>query len=236
MVSATFHAPHNPVFLEPRRVVTLRAARRRSRLVRWARRGTLAAMGAIVAAVGGFCAINTLGEDITTARGIEAGAVRMINPRFTGRDAKGSPYVIVADAAIRRPAEPALLLLENPRLSMVDRDQPRFEVTAENGEYDRDKATLDLTGDVRLASGDGYQFKTSQARLFVANGVAEGREPVTGRGPMGVIVADAFELYREERRIVFEGAPVIGRVDQEPRLIAPLRSGDLSGDDAVDAG
>lgn len=240
MVAASaVHFSDTATYLEPRRLVTLRAARRRSQAVRWARRAALAAMGALVATIAGLCAINIVNQAIPTTQAIDAAAVRMINPRFTGRDAHSRPYVIIADAAVRRPAEPARLELENPRMTVMEGGAPNFEVTADRGEYNRDNATLDLQGDVRLVSGEDYEFETSQARLFIQSGIAEGREPLVGRGAFGVINADAFELYRDERRVVFEGSPVIGRLDQEPKLMAPLRSNaNVDGADqpAVDAG
>ncbi len=211
-------------FLEPRRGVTLRAARRRTALVRGARSAVLAAMGCIVVIIAALVVRNALGQAPIAPPPVDESASRMVNPKFNGRDANGNPFEIVADAAVRRPADPTRFELEEPRLSVIEDGVVRFQIFASHGVYNRENLILDLRGDVQLLSGDEYEFETTQARLFIESGVAEGREPIIGRGPWGVINADAFELYRDERRVVFEGSPVIGRLDQEPKLVAPLRS------------
>lgn len=190
---------------EPRRVLSLHQAKRRSRLTLRMRRAFAFVMGTIVFTVVALGVMNSLRVDRAFAiSGPAAGeSVRMINPRFTGRDAHGAPYVIVADAAIRRQSDPARMVLEKPELSVTTDGGVSLLVTAHQGVYDRSREILDLSGLVRLSSNGGYVFETEEARIYVNAGIAEGQTPVTGVGPMGSIVAGAFTIFQDQRKLVF---------------------------------
>ncbi len=216
-------------YLEPRRAVTLAAARRRSVFVK-ALRITLG-----VAILGISSSIATIvirhaaiAGNSPAEGGAETRTVRMINPRFTGRDTDGVPYVITADAAMREAGGDERIELSVPALVFEDPDGPTLFVNATVGDFIEETSALDLEGDVRFASANGYEFFTSSARVYLREGRIVGEEPVSGNGPLGEIESQSFEIIDGGARILFYDN-VVGRIDQEPRLAPPLRE---EGDDA----
>jgi lipopolysaccharide export system protein LptC len=145
----------------------------------------------------------------------------MINPRFTGRDQRGDPYQIIAAAAMRDPSSPALTELETPRLDLLAGAALGSVVVSEFGVFDRYGRTLDLSGKVRLDTGNGYTFITEAARVFVDENRVAGSVSVEGSGPIGTIRGDGFEILDGGARIRFSGG-VVARINQEPKLAPPL--------------
>ena len=123
---------------EPRRALTLGAARRRSAVVRGLRYALIAASAGLVLLLG--VQIFTGGggrEDGPTAP--VSSDVRMTNPRFTGRDDNSTPFTVTADVAIRRIVESAELTeLERPRLDydLFAAGAEASQVLAETGIFD----------------------------------------------------------------------------------------------------
>lgn len=214
--------------IEPRRATTLRAARRRTGVVKLIRLLLLAAIAtiAIVVAVTAFTRSQAAEEAAASASG--DGPAPMINPRVTGRDERGNPYVVSALSAARADEEAQVVDLDKPKLTFQDKLNPTTHVSADRGRYDREARTLALLGAVKLQFENGYAFETDQALIHLRDGRATGETGIVGRGPMGVIRAKSFEIFANERRVIFS-VDVEGRVDQEPKLAPPLRLGEEPG-------
>ncbi|PIW30158.1 MAG: hypothetical protein COW29_04660 [Rhodobacterales bacterium CG15_BIG_FIL_POST_REV_8_21_14_020_59_13] len=200
------HKPVHTVW-EPRRATTLAEARQRTAFIRLLRVCLVTLTGLIVAAVilqilmrslGGEDAIPiTVGED-----------ARMINPRFTGRDENGTPYMVTADAAIRRRGEETRITeLESPQLDydLITADGDAEGVLARSGLFDADARTLDLNADVRFRTRSGYEFSADHARIYLSEERVVGLSPVEGAGPMGTMRADRYEILDGGDRVVFTG-------------------------------
>ena len=207
-----------------RRSQTLNAARRRSAFVAFMRLGLLVAIGAIILGVAGAIARQAVVRPALTDTLAATSVERMINPRFTGRDRRGDPYQITAQAAMRDPDSPMLTELETPRLDLLAGQALGSVVVSEIGVFDRDGRTLDLSGTVRLDTGNGYTFKTEAARVFVDENRVAGSVSVEGSGPIGTIRGDGFEILDGGARIRFNGG-VVARINQEPKLAPPLTDG-----------
>ena len=67
-------------------------------------------------------------------------------------------------------------------------------LTANEGVYQRDAEQLDLSGDVTVRSDAGHEFRTSKAHVDLPAGTAKGDEPVSGKGPHGLLDAGNFAL------------------------------------------
>jgi len=163
-------------------------------------------------------------------------AERIVNPRFTGRDESGAPYVVTADAALRRyDALSPSTDLERPRLDydLIARgEESGSRVLAESGTYDAESRTLFLDRDVRFSTQSGWDFETASALLDLSTGGIIGQEPVSGGSPWGQIRARAFEVRERGDHIIFRGevrtrinverAPGNGQTDREqPAADAP---------------
>lgn len=199
-MDASLH--HDPATLwAPRRQLTLAQARRRSERVRYLRYALVGAAAVSVGLFLGYVIRSALSQDARPPAVRDDEAVTMINPRFTGRDADGQVFTITADAAQRRRAEDGVVDLVNP----VMRDANGAELKAPTGFYDREKGVLELYEDVNIRDSAGYTFSTKGARLILGEDRVEGLSPLQGKGPLGDIQADSYEILDGGNRIVFQG-------------------------------
>ncbi len=207
-------------FWEPRRALSLNQARIRSARVSRMRLGFVISAAVSAAVMIGFIfghAVGAIGAgDAAMSR---AEAVRMINPRFTGRDAAGDLYVITANAAIRR-REANLADLEMPRIA----NALGGVVTAEIGTFDREGRTLELTGNVKLTDPRPFEITSDRAFVYLGENRVVGESEVTGNGPTGQFRADRYELIDGGATMTLEGN-VWTRLAQSNETAVPARSG-----------
>lgn len=186
----------------PQRQMTLAQARRRSSTVGLLRMIFVAGAAISAGVIIGPIAATTLsgaGQQIDQLEGDDV--VTMVNARFTGRNIAGEAYVITAEAAQRRRADPSVINLTNPRLV----DDKGTEVSAPVGVYYQNAEYLDLFQDVKVRDAEGYEFTTTAARIFVQEGRVQGLEPLNGNGPLGDVRADSYEIEDEGDRVIFRG-------------------------------
>ncbi|MEL7111100.1 MAG: hypothetical protein AAGJ68_11670 [Pseudomonadota bacterium] len=186
----------------PQRQMTLAQARRRSSTVNLLRMIFVAGAAISAGVIIGPIAATTLsgaGQQIDQVDGDEI--ITMVNARFTGRNNSGDAYVITAEAAQRRRADPSVVNLTSPRLV----DDKGTEVSAPVGVYYQNAAHLDLFQAVKVRDAEGYEFTTTAARIFVQEGRVQGLEPLNGNGPLGDVRADSYEIEDEGDRIIFRG-------------------------------
>lgn len=199
-MEASLH--HDPATLwAPKRQLTLEQARRRSERVRYLRYAFVGAAAISIGLFLGFVFRSALSQDARPPTVRDDDAVTMINPRFTGRDSDGQVFTITADAAQRRRAENGVVDLVNP----IMRDGRGAELKAPSGYYDRDKGVLELYEAVNITDSAGYSFISRGARLILGEDRVEGLSPLEGKGPLGDIRADSYEILEGGNRIVFEG-------------------------------
>jgi len=186
----------------PQRQMTLAQARRRSSTVGLLRMVFVAGAAISAGVIIGPMAATTLsspGQQIDQLEGDQV--VTMVNARFTGRNFSGDAYVITAEAAQRRRADPSVINLTNPRMV----DDKGTEVSAPVGVYYQNADYLDLFQAVRIRDREGYEFTTTAARVFVQEGRVQGLEPLSGNGPLGDVRADSYEIEDEGDRVIFRG-------------------------------
>ncbi|MGJ3231744.1 MAG: LPS export ABC transporter periplasmic protein LptC [Oceanicaulis sp.] len=190
-----------------RRAKSLAGARRRSRLVKVLRVALLVA----IAALGANAAIQILlsGPGEIEQPLVElTGGERIVNPRFTGRDESGQPFVVTALSAARR-AEGlgAIADLESPSLdyALVEAGAEQAStVLAATGVFDETEQSLLLRENVELRTRSGYVFTTEEALIRLNEGVISGEQGVYGEAPWGAVRAGRFEVHDDGRRIRLE--------------------------------
>lgn len=192
---------------EPRRALTLSAARRRTALVRTLRFVFIAAIIAILALLFVQLFLGASGT-ATAPDEVVSTDVRMVNPRITGRDENLTPYALTADVAVRRRDNAnGLTELERPRLDydFLNTGVGASEVLAQTGTFDPETRILDLYSDVNLNTDNGYSFASQHARIYLREERVVGEMPVTGTGPVGMITAERYEIHDGGNRVIFEG-------------------------------
>jgi lipopolysaccharide export system protein LptC len=135
----------------------------------------------------------------------EARQLRMVNPHYAGVDRLGRPFVVTAAIGRQVPDRQDLMSLEAPRADMKMHAGADVVVTAATGIYQAPVQLLDLFGEVTLVHQNGTRFRTDTARVDVANGTAEGGDPVVGEGPSGNVKAAGFQILGKGDTIIFTG-------------------------------
>ena len=194
------HSHHSMDLWGPRRATSLREARVRTALVHILR--LLFTIGAVLSA--GWL-LGTIIESGLRQKGAEPGAtglsVTVLGPRFDGYDATDRPYTLTAETARRRRDDTSLVDLVNPRLQ----DAASSTVQAREGVWNAETEVLDLEGDVVMTDAAGYTFTSQRTRMFVKENRVEGKDPLEGRGPIGEVRADAYEVLDDGNRIILKG-------------------------------
>lgn len=195
-------AAHAADFIwEPRRASTLRAARRRSRLVQALRRIFVAGAGAAFASVFVFMTLHAIEGGFVQGQYHTAEPLRMINPRFVGRTESGGPYQLSAEFAERRQGDDQPIELIAP----VYRTEAGTIMLAPRGIYDEQAQTVVFDGEVLFSDRAGNRFSTPNMQVDLEQGKLYGTAGVTGAGPLGVIQADAYELREADHALVLRG-------------------------------
>lgn len=185
----------------PTRRLSLHQARSRSKLV-----GLLRMLFTSGAAISAGILIGSLAYTMISGASMQADyssdeVVTMRNPRFSGRNAEGQPYVITADTAQRDGANAALIELANPALD----DGINGTVRAPRGVFDQEAQQLELFEDVVMTDSAGNRFVSTHARMYVQENRVVGLQPLEGEGPLGKIRADSYEIRDGGSRIIFRG-------------------------------
>jgi lipopolysaccharide export system protein LptC len=186
---------------EPKRALTLRAARRRSRLIAGLRRFFVAAAGASFASVFVFMALYAVEGGFMANQFAASEPLRMINPRFIGRTESGGPYQLTAETAERPRGDNQPIEMIAP----VYRTEAGTIMLAPRGIYDEQAKRIVFQGEVLFSDRGGNRFTTPDMTVDLEHGALIGRGGVTGAGPLGVLQADAYELRESDRALVLRG-------------------------------
>ena len=186
--------------------------RRRSRIIRVLRIALPVLIGLILLALAGAVAFNTLTAQPVQPRETSA-PIRLVNPRFVGRDDKDRAFVITAQSATRDPHEYQRVLLDHPALVLDEQGPDPLRLVAAAGVYHEGEFKLDLHGGVRLVSSKGA-FDTATSLFDTKTGEVVGSGPIQGSGSLGEINAKSYAVYGKGDRVVFKGG-VHTRLDRK---------------------
>jgi lipopolysaccharide export system protein LptC len=187
--------------------------RRRSRVVRQFRRFLPIAIGVVLLGLL-FAVVGATLVGGDAAEETDQTTIRMVNPRFLGRDEAGQAFVLSAREAARITGAGSRVRLTAP-VMVLDREGPRpTRITADTGVYDEVGEVLHLRRKVEL-DGPAGRFLTEDAVVDTRGRSIVGSAPIQGVGPTGRIAADAYALYDGGARVTFTGN-VRARLGQEP--------------------
>ncbi len=179
--------------------------RKRSRRIQFWRRALPAGIaiiaGLLVLWIGGRSVIIKL----AAASGPKASGVRMVNPRFYGRDTNNRAFVLGAAEASRDLKTGHTVTLSAPSVTLDAGGLNPTHVEAQQGIYREDQRQLSLDGQVEVTSGRGFSFVTPKAVVDTTTGLVSGNLGVQGDGPLGRIVASSYGVYDRGQRIIMRG-------------------------------
>ncbi len=197
---------------EPRRTLTLEAARRHSQRVRFFQFLLMAlAVFTIAVLVWEFTRQAT-----TVFPETDPGeSVKMVNPRYSGRTDDGLPFYLTAKEAIRLTADQETVQLVDPVLEFFRVENAgKSIVIAETGTYNDIDKVLELRTSVDLKTDDGYICLTTHARVFTKTKVIEGDEPIDCVGEFGKVNGNAYEIVDNYATFIFKNG-MTALLDQE---------------------
>jgi hypothetical protein len=132
--------------------------------------------------------------------------IRMLSPKFFGRDQSGRPYTVTAVDAVRDPVHPERIALNQPHMVLQSLNgDPPTTVYSATGLYNETTHLLALDGQVHLDDGKGDLFISEHALVDTDAGTVDGRSPVTGTGPMGTTSSNAYMIKDRGKDILFVG-------------------------------
>jgi len=204
VISADGHAASEALGLwEPKRTLTLEAARKHSARIKFLRRLLLVFCAALAAYLFyEFSRGNTTGDFPIDD---PSESVKMVNPRYSGRTEDGLPFYLTADTATRTLANRSEVALVKPVLEFIREGGAEASlVVAETGTYDDVKKILNLRTAVDLNTDDGYVCKTTHARIFAKEKRIEGDERIECNGSFGIVNGNAYEINDNYKVFVFK--------------------------------
>lgn len=186
---------------EPKRQLTLEAARKRSAELTRLRLIFVGLASACFSSFFGFMTLHAALGGFTTRDEVSAAeSLTMVNPRFSGRTAGGESFVVTATTAKR----------QGPQSDLIDLDKPVYtaegrKVVATAGVYNQAERTVQLTGEVVFSDDGGNAFTSTSAFVRTSDNTVEGLRAVRGEGPLGSVRADSYEIRDNGARVVFRG-------------------------------
>jgi lipopolysaccharide export system protein LptC len=185
------------------RSASIQRWRRRSRAIRVLRIVLPSLIGVILAGLAASVAYTSFkSQAAPTASSNDP--IRLVNPRFVGRDDHGRPFLLIAASATRDLQDYQKVYLDKPALVLDDEGPDPLRITAAKGVYHEANAKLEVSGGVRLAGARGA-FDTAQSLFDIKTGELIGSGPIHGAGPLGEIQAKSYGVYDKGARMVFKG-------------------------------
>ena len=132
-------------------------------------------------------------------------SVKMVNPRYSGRTDDGLPFFLTAKEAIRPSSDQQIVELVDPVLEFYrSANVEKSLVIADSGTYNDVDKVLELRSTVNLNTDDGYECKTTHARVFTRTKTIEGDEPIACTGEFGDVKGNAYEILDDYQTFIFK--------------------------------
>ncbi len=177
--------------------------RRRSRLIRTLRLVLPATIAAIFAGLVGSVAWSTFNSQPKAAQGGDE-PIRLVTPRFVGRDDKGRAFVLTAESATRDRLDYQRVILKRPALVLDENGPDMLRMSGADGVFHEQDGKLQLMNGVRMADTKN-NFETASSLFDTKTGEVVGSGPIQGAGGLGEIRAESYGVYGKGETMVFKG-------------------------------
>jgi lipopolysaccharide export system protein LptC len=177
--------------------------RRRSRLIRALRILLPASIAVILAGLVGSVAWSTFNAQPRAGQGSEE-PIRLVAPRFIGRDDKGRAFVLTAESAIRDRLDYQRVILKKPALVLDENGVDELRLNGVDGVFHEQTGKLELSNGVNMADARS-SFATAASLFDTKSGEIIGSGPIQGAGSLGEIRAESYGVYGKGDRMIFKG-------------------------------
>lgn len=196
-------APGISLFSTPQRRDSIQSWRRRSRVIRVLRILLPAMIAGMLLGLAGSVLVNALSAQPAVSGPADA-PIRLVNPRFVGRDDRGRAFVLTALTATRDQKDYQKVYLDKPALVLDEEGADPLRITGGAGVYHEGTRKLEVSGGVKL-SGARAAFETAASLFDTRTGELVGSGPIHGSGSLGDISAKSYGVYDKGDRMVFTG-------------------------------
>ncbi len=188
---------------------TYDAAMRHSRRVRFLRKAIPVTCIAAVIGPVAWGIVSPFARSVADVKvgpiSVSGSKVTMESPKLSGFKKDNKAYEVTAFQAIQDLKQPSVVEL-NKLTARLEQDDKKFaRLTSDWGRFDQTADRLDLKGNVRLRTDNGYEADMLSARVSVKSGDVVSTEPVTVRSHSGTISADRVEVRDNGKHAIFEG-------------------------------
>jgi len=197
---------------EPKRTLTLSAARKHTQRIELLHRVLVFTSGALVALLVYYFATQS---NVAVIEDDPDTSIRMINPRYSGRTSDNLPFYLTSDTATRQLESRNEVALVKPVLEFIRASGAESSfVEADGGTYDDVNKIIVLRTDmtkpdserqnVVLETDDGIRCVTTHARIFARDKRIIGDEPIQCVGNFGTVNGNSYEINDNYRTFVFK--------------------------------
>jgi lipopolysaccharide export system protein LptC len=140
---------------------------------------------------------DSLGGNLIFSRGDIAAlgdGLRISNPTFTGTTRGGDSFRFTADLVEPDAAPPQRAKITTLSGEIALHNGPVVAVDAATGDLDIPTQRLDLTGDVRIETSDGYRIRAEKVTLDLRAGSVVAGDAVQSTGPLGKIDSGSLRV------------------------------------------
>jgi lipopolysaccharide export system protein LptC len=198
---------------EPARRVDFGRWRRRSLLIRRLRVLLPALIGLILGVMVSYTVYHGIRGAQTRPVDDSIAPIRLVNPRFMGRDDKSRAFVLTAVSAVRDQKDYQRVILDRPVLVLDERGPDSLRISARSGVYHETNRKLQLEGGVKL-TGPKAAFETAASLFDTKTGELVGSGPIQGSGSLGQITAKSYGVFDKGDRMIFKGR-VRARIEKQ---------------------
>ncbi len=136
---------------------------------------------------------------------VEAGSLKMVNPKLSGMHPEYGRYEILADTALQDVDTPHRVALDAIIGSLVSPDGDTTRLQALSGLFDTQARQLTFQEGVSIEGRAGLSVKLRSATVHFADQLIVSEEPVEMQFRGSRITADSLRLNTGEARVVFTG-------------------------------
>jgi LPS export ABC transporter protein LptC len=152
---------------------------------------------------------ETIAKEVSSEEGL-----KLKDVHYTQDDPeKGLKWVVDAKE-VKFSGDKSFVSFYDFRLKVEPKGRPSFELQGKRGNYSRDTGQLDLWGDLKGLSGDGYQLVTDGVHIDEKKGQMTTDKPVKISGPFFSVTGKGLFVDLEDR-IMRVLSDVTTTVDEE---------------------
>ena len=131
--------------------------------------------------------------------------LRMENPRYVGVDEESRPFQVSAAVATQDRNDGDVVRLNALKADLLASGQSWVALEAAEGVYHKTEQTIDLSGGVTMFHDQGYEMRSTTAKVDLKTGGITSDEPVQGQGMAGAVQGQGLRMYDRGTRVVFTG-------------------------------